>query len=79
MAILTLKLKEKHLKIPIERVHLEEDTAKMTHSENNTLIDYNRAGIPLIEIVTKPQLHTSQQVVVLSGSLTIDFDIYRCQ
>ena len=50
-------------RIEIERVHMEEDTGKLTHTGGDTgrihgadysLVDYNRAGIPLIEIVTKP-------------------------
>lgn len=45
-------------KIGIERVHLEEDTAKMLHYKdyNVTYIDFNRAGIPLVEIVSKPDI-----------------------
>jgi len=51
------------IRIPIERVHLEEDTGKSLHVGGSTgrihgashsLVDYNRAGIPLVEIVTKP-------------------------
>ena len=41
-------------KIGIERIHIEEDTCKSIHTTNNTLLDFNRAGIPLIEIVSKP-------------------------
>lgn len=47
-------------KIEIERLHLEEDTAKQLHEEN-TLLDYNRSGIGLIEIVTKPVLRNAFQ------------------
>lgn len=41
-------------KAVIERVHLEEDVAKSFHEKNKTLIDYNKSGVPLVEIVTKP-------------------------
>ena len=68
---LDIEVEGETFKIPIGRVHLEEDTAKMTHNDHYTLIDYNRAGIPLIEIVTKPQLHTSQQVVAYLEALRL--------
>ncbi|HWH26182.1 MAG TPA: Asp-tRNA(Asn)/Glu-tRNA(Gln) amidotransferase subunit GatB, partial [Pseudolysinimonas sp.] len=51
------------IKIPIERAHMEEDAGKLTHVGGSTgriqgaeysLVDYNRAGVPLVEIVTKP-------------------------
>lgn len=52
--------------IRIERVHLEEDTGKLTHGVtdegNVTLIDFNRSGVPLIEIVTKPDFHDISKV-----------------
>ena len=41
-------------KIEIEEIHVEEDTCKSIHEGNHTLLNFNRAGIPLIEIVTKP-------------------------
>ncbi|MBO5120264.1 MAG: Asp-tRNA(Asn)/Glu-tRNA(Gln) amidotransferase subunit GatB [Bacilli bacterium] len=41
-------------KIEIEEMHIEEDTCKSTHRGTKTLLDFNRAGVPLIEIVTKP-------------------------
>jgi Asp-tRNA(Asn)/Glu-tRNA(Gln) amidotransferase B subunit len=48
--------------IKITRVHLEEDTASSIHDESTdrTLIDYNRAGVPLMELVTEPVMHTAE-------------------
>jgi aspartyl-tRNA(Asn)/glutamyl-tRNA(Gln) amidotransferase subunit B len=43
--------------VTITRVHLEEDTARSLHAEGKTLVDYNRAGIPLMELVTEPVIH----------------------
>ena len=48
-------------RIGIERLHLEEDTAKQLHSWDCTLLDYNRAGIPLIEIVSKPDIRSGEE------------------
>lgn len=49
-------------KIHLQRIHIEEDTGKLTHiDDKNTLIDYNRAGVPLIEIVTKPEMNTPEE------------------
>lgn len=47
-------------KVEIERLHMEEDTAKQLHFPKFTLVDYNRAGIPLIEIVTRPCIHSAE-------------------
>lgn len=48
--------------IKITRIHLEEDTASSIHDENSdaTLVDYNRAGVPLMELVTEPVIHNAE-------------------
>lgn len=48
-------------KIEIEEMHIEEDTCKSTHRGQKTLLDFNRAGVPLIEIVTKPCLSSGEE------------------
>lgn len=48
-------------KVGIERLHMEEDTCKQLHSWDFSLLDYNRAGIPLIEIVSKPELRSGEE------------------
>ena len=48
-------------KIEIEEMHIEEDTCKSTHRGDKTLLDFNRAGVPLIEIVTKPCISNSTE------------------
>lgn len=49
--------------VEIERIHLEEDTARSNHDQVFTRLDYNRAGTPLIEIVTYPVIKNSQEAV----------------
>ena len=48
--------------IGIQQIQMETDTAKSIHTAGASLIDYNRAATPLIEIVTKPEFHTPEQV-----------------
>ncbi len=49
--------------VKITRVHLEEDTASSSHNEvtGETLVDYNRAGVPLMELVTEPVIHSAKE------------------
>ena len=51
----------KKKKIEIEEMHIEEDTCKSTHRGEKTLLDFNRAGVPLIEIVTKPCMESGEE------------------
>lgn len=49
-------------RIGITRIHIEEDAGKLIHDGEGTLIDYNRGGVPLIEIVSEPDLRTAEEV-----------------
>lgn len=59
--LMRTKAGEKSVKL--NRIHLEEDAGKSIHDadENYTCIDYNRAGVPLIEIVTEPDMHSAEE------------------
>lgn len=50
-------------RVGIDNIHLEEDAARMTHLYDTSIIDYNRAGVPLLELVTKPDLHSAEDAV----------------
>ncbi len=56
-------------RIPISRVHLEEDTGKLVHREDSSLVDYNRSGVPLLEIVTEPELHSLEEAKAFATEL----------
>ena len=61
----TLRVGEKD--IPINRIHLEEDAGKLIHNGNETFVDYNRGGVPLIELVTdalkEPHIETADEAI----------------
>lgn len=59
------------MKVRINRVHLEEDAGKLIHLEDEpcSLVDYNRAGIPLIEIVTEPDMRSPLEAVTFMRML----------
>lgn len=52
------------LDIGIHNVHLEEDTGKLIHEDDKTLIDFNRSGVPLVEIVSAPDLHSAKETKI---------------
>src|SRR3954453_16197752 len=60
---ITIKLNENTRDVKLDRIHLEEDAGKSIHDrdEDYTCIDYNRAGTPLIEIVTEPDLYSAEE------------------
>ena len=55
--------------IRINRIHMEEDTAKQFHTNFGTLIDYNRSGLPLIEIVTEPDMRSGAEAAAYVENL----------
>jgi aspartyl-tRNA(Asn)/glutamyl-tRNA(Gln) amidotransferase subunit B len=59
----TVNLKAGQKDIPLNRIHIEEDAGKSIHLDNetDTLVDFNRAGVPLIEIVTEPAIRSSEE------------------
>ena len=48
-------------RIGIERIHIEEDAGKLFHVGKDTLVDYNRSGVPLIEVVSRPDMHSGEE------------------
>jgi aspartyl-tRNA(Asn)/glutamyl-tRNA(Gln) amidotransferase subunit B len=46
--------------VAVTRVHLEEDTARSSHKEGSSSVDFNRAGVPLMELVTEPVIHDAK-------------------
>ena len=58
--------------VELTRVHLEEDTARSTHDMGvESLVDFNRAGVPLMEMVTEPVIHTPEEAVKFAKELQL--------
>jgi aspartyl-tRNA(Asn)/glutamyl-tRNA(Gln) amidotransferase subunit B len=60
-----------HMKIPLTRIHLEEDVGKLMHGATDSLVDYNRAGTPLMEIVSEPALHSADEAFAFLTALRL--------
>lgn len=66
---LNIKIGDLEKKIGITRLHLEEDAGKLTHFQGGTLIDFNRAGVGLMEIVSEPDLRSAQEAVAYAKKI----------
>lgn len=66
-----IKLGDREKSIGIHEIHLEEDAGKLIHDpdKSNIFVDYNRAGIPLIEIVSRPDMSSSEEVLAYLDKL----------
>lgn len=64
---ITINIKSGVKEITLNRIHIEEDAGKSVHlpNESDTLVDLNRAGVPLIEIVTEPSIRSSEEAYAL--------------
>jgi aspartyl-tRNA(Asn)/glutamyl-tRNA(Gln) amidotransferase subunit B len=56
-------------RVRVRRAHLEEDTAKLSHEGKYALVDYNRAGVPLLEIVSEPDMHTVEAALAYATKI----------
>ena len=55
--------------IPLTRIHLEEDAGKLTHRGATSLVDLNRAGVPLVEVVSEPEMHSADEAAEFMRAL----------
>ena len=57
--------------VAVERVHLEEDTARSSHVGEGSLVDFNRSGLPLMELVTKPVIKSAEEALKFAKELQL--------
>lgn len=69
-----IEVNGKLIPVLIHDVHLEEDTASLDHYFDTTTIDYNRCGVPLLELVTEPSFHSAEEAVAFLEHM---IEIYR--
>lgn len=73
---------EKICTAKIRQIHIEEDAGKLIHDGDSTYVDYNRCGVPLIEIVTEPCFHSSDEAVSFMEAvktMLLDLGISDCR
>lgn len=70
---LEIETAESTKKVGIHEIHMEEDAGKLIHDEwdDCSLVDYNRSGVPLLEIVTEPDMRSAQEVTAFLGKLKL--------
>jgi len=69
---LEIEIDDERKRGQLERIHLEEDAAKLLHGNNkDSFVDFNRSGIPLIELVTKPDLRSAKEAKVFLEMLKL--------
>jgi aspartyl-tRNA(Asn)/glutamyl-tRNA(Gln) amidotransferase subunit B len=66
---LEIEIRKRPKRVRIREVHLEEDAGKMIHAGDMTLLDFNRAGTPLLEIVTQPDMEVGEEAEVFLQQL----------
>ena len=71
-----IELDGKTKRIGIKEIHLEEDAGKLIHQNGKTLVDYNRAGVPLLEIVSEPDMNSGREAAALVRA--IRETLYHC-
>ena len=78
----TIQTDDGKKKIGLTRIHLEEDAGKLIHDTRATLIDCNRCGIPLIEIVSEPEIHSATEAVAYLKALRdtlVSLGVSKCE
>jgi len=68
---LTYEINDEVKKVRINNIHLEEDSASLTHYNNCSTINYNRAGVPLLELVTEPDFRTADEAVAFLETMRL--------